>query len=119
MTASAAGRAGVAVGWWLLVVARSQDRASCSQTGVDTASWGFDLHVEVAEDQGLRAGTEHPIPRVEVELGVGIDSEAVRSGRSPGGIAGAEGDAAALAASAAVDRRALSRQHRQGSPPSQ
>lgn len=95
----------LAVGWWQLVVGRSWDRASCSQRVVDTASCGFDLQVGGAEAQGLRAGTEDRIPRV-VGLGVGIDSEAVRSGRSPDGIVGAElgaAELAALAASAAVD----------------
>ena len=147
MIASAAVRAGVAAGWWQLVVGqlvvgrpvvgqlvvgqlggRSWNRASCSQREVDTESWGFVLQVEEAEDQGLRAGTEDPIPCVEVELGVGIDSEAVRSDRSPDGVAGAEVagaevgaaevDAAALAAFAAVDQQALNIQRRQDSPPS-
>ena len=105
MIASAAVLVGLAVGWWQLVVGRSWDQASCSQRGVDMASCGFDLQVEGAEDQGLRAGTEDRIPRV-AGLGVGIDSEAVRSGRSPDGIAGAElgvAELAELAASAAVD----------------
>lgn len=123
MTADAAVRVGGvgAGGWWLRGVGRSQDLASCSQREVDTASWGFVLHAEEAEDQGLLAGTEDPIPRVEAGLGVGIDSEAVRSKLSPDEMAAvaAGAEAFGLAASVTVDQRALNRQPRQDSPQSQ
>lgn len=126
MTANAAAvRVRVAAGGggsWQPDAARSQDLASCSQTEVDKASWGFGLRAEEAADQGLLAGTEHPIPRVGVAQGVGIDSEAIRSKLSPDEIAAAaaaEAEAVALAASATVDQRALNRQPHQDSPRSQ
>ncbi len=122
MIANAAVRVGgVAAGWWLRDAGRSQDLASYSRREVDTASLGFVLHAEEVEDQGSLAGTEDPIPRVEAALGVGIDSEAVRSKLSLDEIAAvaAGAEVVGLAASVTVDRRALSRQPRQDSPQSQ
>jgi len=85
------------------------------------ASLDFGLHGEGGEDQGCLAGTERApagqTPRVEVEQGVGIDSEAVLPNQSPDEFVGAGGEIARLAPSVTVDQRALARQHRQGSPP--
>lgn len=80
----------------------------------------FDLHVdEEAEDQGLPAGTEHPIPRAEVAQGVGIESEAVRSDPNLDGTAEADGAGIAVSVAVAVDQRVLNRRPLQDSPPSQ